>query len=138
MKEQKAKVATLSKMLFEDKIEKQDKRSKGKDKKTNGRGAKPGHEGHGRNIPKDLPKRDETIDMPDDEKFCPHCGLPYEDLGSEECSHEVGVEKEYYVKVKGKLRVAGRSAPAGFGDKSAPDQAACPVSARRPEARQAT
>ena len=39
--------------------------------------------------------------------------------------------------VKGKLRVAGRSDPAGSGDKSAPDQAACPVSARRPEAGQA-
>jgi len=99
LKEEKAKVATLSKMLFENKTEKENKSTKGKDKKTKGRGAKPGHEGHGRNIPKDLPKRDETVDIPDDEKFCPQCGLPYEDLGSEECSHEVGVENEYYVKM---------------------------------------
>jgi len=39
--------------------------------------------------------------------------------------------------VKGKLRVAGRSDPSGSGDKSVPEQAACPAAARRPEARQA-
>ena len=99
LKEEKAKVAILSKMLFENKTERQNKSTRGKGKKTTGRGAKPGHKGNGRNIPKDLPKRDETVDIPDDEKFCPQCGLPYEDLGSEECSHEVGVGNEYYVKV---------------------------------------
>jgi len=99
LKEEKAKVATLSKMLFEKKTEKQNKSTNGKDKKTKGRGAKPGHKGNGRNIPKDLPRRDETVDIPDEEKLCPQCGLPYKDLGSEECSHEVGVENEYYVRV---------------------------------------
>jgi transposase len=88
-------------MLFGKKTEKQTKSKKRENNKKNSkkRGAKSGHKGRGRKIPKDLPKREEKIDIPDDEKFCPKCGLPYEDLGSEECSHEVGVEKEYYIKV---------------------------------------
>ncbi|KXB07642.1 hypothetical protein AKJ51_00815 [candidate division MSBL1 archaeon SCGC-AAA382A20] len=100
LKEEKAKVAMLSKMVFGKKTEKQNKSKKRKDKKKNTkkRGAKPGHKGSGRKIPEDLSKREETVDIPDDEKFCPKCGLPYEELGSEECSNEVGVEKSYYVR----------------------------------------
>jgi transposase len=108
LKEEKAKVALLNRMLFGKKTEKQTNHARGRTrskkrkdnkKNTKKRGAKSGHKGRGRKIPKDLPKREEKIDIPDDEKFCPKCGLPYEDLGTEECSSEVGVENEYYIKV---------------------------------------
>jgi DNA repair exonuclease SbcCD ATPase subunit len=130
LKEEKAKVALLNRMLFGKKTEKQTNhargRTRGKERKDNKkntkkRGAKSGHNGRGRKIPKNLPKREEKIDIPDDEKFCPKCGLPYEDLGSEECSSEVGVENEYYIKVfkRKKYRktcscskpIAGRAGP---------------------------
>ena len=62
------------------------------------RGAVAGHKGRGRKIPEELPVKDEIIDIPDEEKFCPNCGLPYKESGMEETSSEVCVEKVYYVK----------------------------------------
>jgi len=38
------------------------------------RGAKPGHKGHGRRIPKDLPTIEVYIPVPDEERFCQICG----------------------------------------------------------------
>jgi len=40
-------------------------------------------------------------------------------------------------EMKEKLRVAGRSDPAGSGDEPAPEAAACPAATQRPGARQA-
>jgi len=101
LKEEKAKVATLSKMLFENKTDLPAGRQGNKTKAQKGRIRK---------------QRGAAPSETEIESFLPH-----------KLSDEV----------KGKLRVAGRSDPAGSGDKSTPDQAACPVSARRPETRQA-
>jgi len=62
------------------------------------RGAVKGHQGYGRKIPENLPEREEVIDLPDEEKFCPFCGSPYMETGLEEISCEVSVEKIYYLK----------------------------------------
>ena len=40
------------------------------------RGQQPGSPGHGRTPRPDLPVINETIDLQDDEKYCPCCGLP--------------------------------------------------------------
>jgi transposase len=63
------------------------------------RGAVSGHKGRGRKIPNEMPVIDEIIDIPDEEKFCPICGLPYKEIGTEEISREICVEKIYYIKV---------------------------------------
>ena len=62
------------------------------------RGAVRGHTGHGRKIPANLPVEEEIIDIPEDEKFCPCCGEPYEEIGLEEVSSMIGVRKIYYLK----------------------------------------
>lgn len=92
-----AKVHLLNKFAFGDrKTEKREEEEKPAEHKK--RGASAGHKGNGRSIPKDLPVREEIADIPDKDKFCPCCGLPYEDTGMEETSDEIGSEHFYYVK----------------------------------------
>jgi transposase len=62
------------------------------------RGAVNGHTGYGRKIPENLPEREEIIDIPENERFCLCCGKPYTEIGLEEVSSEVSVEKRYYLK----------------------------------------
>ncbi|MFQ5835942.1 MAG: IS66 family transposase [bacterium] len=62
------------------------------------RGATRGHTGHGRKIPENLPEREKIIDLPEEKKFCSFCGKPYIEIGLEEVSSEVCVEKVYYLK----------------------------------------
>jgi len=91
------KVKLLNKLAFGKKSEKhqQEEEPLVEYKK---RGAVAGHKGRGRKIPKYLPVKDEIIDIPDEEKFCPICGLPYKQTEMEETSSEVCIEKVYYVK----------------------------------------
>ena len=87
----------LNKMVFGKKSEKKEteKLAVGETKR---RGAVRGHTGHGRKIPENLPEREEIIDLPEDKKFCQYCGKPYVEIGLEEVSSEVCVEKRYYLK----------------------------------------
>jgi len=62
------------------------------------RGATRGHTGHGRKIPENLAEREKIIDLPEEKKFCSFCGKPYIEIGLEEVSSEVCVEKIYYLK----------------------------------------
>lgn len=97
LSKEKAKVHLLNKFAFGDrKTEKKEEAEKPAEHKK--RGAAAGHKGNGRKIPKELPVREEIVDIPDKDKFCPCCGLPYEDTGMEETSDEIAVEKYYYVK----------------------------------------
>ena len=91
------KVKLLNKLAFGKKSEKQEQEEEltGEHKK---RGAVLGHKGRGRKIPEDLPVKNEMVDIPDEEKFCSICGLPYKETGMEEVSSEISVEKFYYVK----------------------------------------
>lgn len=96
LQEVEAKCNLLNKLAFGRKSE-QNKSLEIKilDKKQ---GAKDGHKGHGRKIPEGLPVVVKTIDLPDEEKECPICKKKYEDMGTEEISTEVCVEKIYYLK----------------------------------------
>jgi len=87
----------LNKMVFGRKSEKKEG-EKFPDVESKRRGATRGHTGHGRKIPENLPEREEIIDLPEEKKFCSHCGKPYREIGLEEVSSEVCVEKRYYLK----------------------------------------
>lgn len=88
----------LSKVVYSKKSEKKEEKTSGlKGEKT--RGAREGHKGHGRKHPKNLPVREEIIELAFEERKCPKCGKPYSEMGSSEESEEVGIEKEYYIKV---------------------------------------
>ncbi len=63
------------------------------------RGATRGHKGHGRKIPKNLPVRDQIIDIPEDQKKCACCGKPLIETDElEQVSFEISSEKTYYIK----------------------------------------
>lgn len=69
----------------------------GQEKKR--RGATRGHKGYGRNIPDNLPVRDQIIDIPEDQKKCACCGEPLIETDElEQVSFEISSEKTYYVK----------------------------------------
>lgn len=94
--EMEAKCNLLNKLAFGRKSEQKQKPETKVSVKN--RGARQGHKGYGRKIPEGLPVMVETIDLPDDEKVCKNCHKEYEDIGTEEVSTEVCVEKIYYLK----------------------------------------
>lgn len=76
------------------------------------RGGALGHTGHGRKIPKNLPEKEEIVDLPEEEKFCSFCGKPLIQIELEEVSSEVCVEKKYYLKrIKRKVYKKSCSCP---------------------------
>ncbi len=87
----------LNKMVFGRKCEKKENEEPGLTISKK-RGATRGHTGHGRKIPENLPEREKIIDLPKEKKFCSFCGKPYIEIGLEEVSSEVCVEKIYYLK----------------------------------------
>ncbi len=75
-----AKIKDLQKRVFGKKSEKQgaSKSEKGEPNATRrNRGQQPGSVGHGRTQRPDLPVIPEVLDLPEDEKNCSCCGLPY-------------------------------------------------------------
>ncbi len=56
------------------------------------RGGQKGHKGHGRHIPATLPRQEQAHTLPENERACPFCGLPYEAIGLTETSEEVDVQ----------------------------------------------
>jgi len=77
-----AKIKDLQNRLFGKKSEKGTAGKSEKGNKTNApskrhRGQQPGSCGHGRTQRATLPVLHEEIDLPEDEKRCPHCGLPH-------------------------------------------------------------
>ena len=95
------KVATLAKLLFGKKTEKQKKTepdaddaaedpdsSLPNDDTKRRRGQKPGSKGHGRRDYSDLDTEEHIHDVPEDERVCPKCGANYEPFG-EETSEQV-------------------------------------------------
>ena len=71
----------------------------GQEKKKKKRGATRGHKGYGRNIPDNLPVRDQIIDIPEYQKKCACCGEPLIETDElEQVSFEISSEKTYYIK----------------------------------------
>jgi len=93
----KARNNLLNKMVFGKKSEKKEN-EKPDLTISKKRGATRGHTGHGRKIPENLAEREKIIDLPEDKKFCSFCGKPYVEIGLEDVSSEVCVEKIYYLK----------------------------------------
>ena len=63
------------------------------------RGATPGHKGHGRKIPKNLPVREQIIDIAENQKKCDCCGEPLiETPELDQVSSEISKEVIYYIK----------------------------------------
>jgi transposase len=55
------------------------------------RGAKPGHQGHGRKIP-NISEIEVIHKIPTDDQYCPRCGKPMADTGLTEDSYEIDCE----------------------------------------------
>lgn len=62
---------------------------KPKTSKKRKRGAKKGHKGYGRKIPKELPTEIIEHEIPEEEKICPECCSPYRDITITEDSIEI-------------------------------------------------
>jgi transposase len=63
------------------------------------RGAVPGHAGNGRKIPTDLTVAEVVLELPEEERRCPECGLPTEGKPAmDSVSYQVSMKKVYYLK----------------------------------------
>jgi len=86
------KVATLTKLVFGASSEKKKSPAGSPAGDAGGgggsgrrRGQQPGSRGHGRRDYSDLETDEEIHDVPDGERFCPHCGAAYAPFGEESC-----------------------------------------------------
>jgi transposase len=62
------------------------------------RGGQAGHKGSGRSIPPDLERREIFYELPEAERSCPTCGLPYAETSLTEDSEEVEVTVRAHVR----------------------------------------
>ena len=108
-KELKAKLRMREKQLFgkksekTKKSEKQTNSNKAKNQKRN-RGQQPGKPGHGRGKHNKLEIIEETIELPEDEKFCKICGLPFASFPGTEDSDDIVVNVKAYKRRRKRKR----------------------------------
>lgn len=96
VEELEARINLLNKMVFHKRSEKKEAEAIHESGiKKRGGSKKPGH---GRKIPENLPVNEEIIDLPEEKKICLICGKPLSEIGLEETSSEIDVQKVYYVK----------------------------------------
>ena len=93
-KELKGKLRMREQQLFGKQTEKstQSDKKDGPDreeKPKRNRGQQPGQAGHGRGKHKELEVIEQTIEIPEEEKHCQICGLPFEDFPGTEDSDEI-------------------------------------------------
>lgn len=62
------------------------------------RGGQPGHKGRGRSIPSELPRQESFYELPEAERGCLECGLPYVETTLTEDSEEVEVTVKAHVR----------------------------------------
>jgi len=60
------------------------------------RGAQPGHKGHGRKIPEELPVIRKIIRVPEEERYCPVCGKECVAVPFTENSNEIDIELKLF------------------------------------------
>ncbi|HEC62561.1 MAG TPA: IS66 family transposase [bacterium] len=107
-KELKAKLRMREQQLFGKKTEKSTKNDKlggsEKEKKPKrNRGQQPGQAGHGRGKHKGLEVIEQTTEIPEEERHCKICGLPFEDFPGTEDSDDIVVDvKAYKRRIKRK------------------------------------
>jgi len=98
-----ARIKDLQSRLFGKKSEKSKVAKSGKGngtpKSNRSRGQQPGSQGHGRTQRSNLPIIDDEIDLSDDNKKCPSCGLPHRrNSALDETSNVVEVEVSAYTR----------------------------------------
>lgn len=101
IKELQAKLRLRERQLFGKGSEKNKKENEGcpdVKKKKKKRGQQPGAPGHGRKKHDNLPKKDEYHDLPEEERLCSCCGLPFDDFPGTEESEVVEVEVRAHVR----------------------------------------
>ena len=94
IQELQAKVKQLEHQLFGKKSEKKN-RSETSSSSGGGerrRGQQPGNPAPKRRSHDHLPQIEDLRDLPEDQKQCPHCGLPYEDFPGTEDSETIEIE----------------------------------------------
>jgi len=97
IKELKAKLRMREKQLFGKKSEKgqqgkEQADSNKEEKQKRNRGQQPGKPGHGRGKHDRLEVIEKTIEIPEEERCCEICGLPYEDFPGTEDSEDIVIE----------------------------------------------
>ena len=63
------------------------------------RGQQPGSQGHGRRDHSHLPAQEETHDLPEDQKVCPCCGLPFDVFPGTEDSEQIEIEVKAHRRI---------------------------------------
>ncbi len=94
MAESEAKIKLRERQLFGKKSEKGGKKSEsnGSKPKKRPRGQQRGGKGHGRRDHSHLPAKEEESDLPEDERCCSNCGLPFDLFPDTEDSEILEVE----------------------------------------------
>jgi len=101
IKELQAKLRLRERQLFgknSEKSKKENEGQPGRKKEKKKRGQQHGAPGHGRKKHDNLPKIDEYHDLPEKEKFCSCCGLPFETFPGTEESEVVEVNVSAHVR----------------------------------------
>jgi transposase len=62
------------------------------------RGGQPGHKGHGRSLPPDLPRQEVECDLPAEQQCCATCGRSYAETTLSEDSEEVVIQVKAHVR----------------------------------------
>lgn len=98
-----AKLRLRERQLFERKSEKGANHPESTDPNTDAdkkpRGQQPGSKGHGRRNHANLPAREETQDISEEQRCCPTCGLPLTPFPGTEDSETVEIEVKAYRRV---------------------------------------
>jgi transposase len=119
-----AKVAGLNQLHFGKSTEKKKPAPRGSSskppaddstgKRKRKRGQQPGSEGHGRRNYDDLPTTEEVIDLPEEDRVCECCGLPFEPFPGTDDSEFVEIEvKAHRRKIRRKRYRKGCSCSGG-------------------------
>lgn len=100
----KAQLRKREQQLFGRKSERKSAKESAGEKRKKNRGQQKGRAGHNRRDYKNLPRVEERVDLPDDKKYCPCCGLEYKPMKATEDSEILEV-----INVKAYKRVIKRN-----------------------------
>jgi transposase len=93
-----ARIRDLTQRLYGRKTEKGTNKSEGRKNKDlkRPRGQQEKSKGHGRTLLENLPVEEEFVDLPEEEKYCPCCGLPFKECSFTENSEVLEYEVRGY------------------------------------------
>lgn len=111
----KAEIRKLNRRLFGRKSEQRavrersnlSQQAEAEPKPKRQRGAQPGHNGHGRRDHSHLPAREESIEVPQDQRVCLRCGKPMREMAETEDSEQIEIEVALYRRVLRRKRYRG-------------------------------